>query len=123
MQEFADALTHRHGVHIRLQAEKGLEALHPAMKIRYELLLIYKLMLRLLVEESNAPDTLVQLDQNRGLLQLNIYSGGIKIDPRNSRSIRLLEEAKSRAAVVRGTLDWQSDEKGTAILFICPSIF
>jgi hypothetical protein len=93
------------------------------MKIRYELLLIYKLMLRLLVEESNAPDTLVQLDQNRGLLQLNIYSGGTKIDPRNSRSIRLLEEAKSRAAVVRGTLDWQSDEKGTAILFICPSTF
>jgi ligand-binding sensor domain-containing protein len=123
MQEFADALMHRHGVHIRLQAEKGLEALHPAMKIRYELLLIYKLMLRLLVEESNAPDTLVQLDQNRGLLQLNIYSGGIKIDPRSSRSIRLLEEAKSRAAVVRGTLDWQSDEKGTAILFICPSTF
>lgn len=123
MEEFAAALNQRHGVRIRLQAEKGVETLRPDMKIRYELLLIYKLILRVLVEEANAPDTLVQLDQDRGLLQLNIYSGRARPDPRNSRSIRLLEEAKTRAMAIRGTLDLQSDEKGTAVLFICPSTF
>ncbi|HEY6900988.1 MAG TPA: hypothetical protein VI233_10110, partial [Puia sp.] len=113
----------RHGVYIRLQAAGSLKFLHPDMKIRHELMLIYKLILRVLVEEQNAQETLVQLEQERGILQLNIFSGGIRLDSRNSRSARLLEEARTRATSIRGDLDWQSDEKGVTILFICPSTF
>ncbi|MBS1661213.1 MAG: hypothetical protein JST68_09195 [Bacteroidetes bacterium] len=123
MQEFAEALNHRHGVRIRLQAAESLRALHPDMKIRHELLLIYKLILRMLVEEHNAPETLVQLEQERGMLQLNIFSAGVRLNLRNGRSTRLLEEARSRSSSIRGDLDWQSDEKGMTILFICPSTF
>ena len=123
MREFAEALNHRQGVRIRLEAEKGVESLHPDMNIRHELLLIYKLVLRVLVEEMNAQDTLVQLDQDHGMLNLSIYSKGIRIDQRSGRSVRLMEEARSRAAAIRGALDLHSDEKGTAVLFICPSTF
>ncbi|HXO74205.1 MAG TPA: hypothetical protein VN824_03220, partial [Puia sp.] len=123
MKEFAEALCHRHGVRIRLQSAGNMAALRPDMKIRHELLLIYKLILRLLVEEMKAADTLVELDYDHSLLHLSFYSGGVRTDDRNSRLIRLLEEAKTRAVSVRGTLDLQSDEKGTAVLFICPSTF
>jgi len=122
MREFAEALNHRHGVHISLQVEKGVEQLRPDMNIRHELLLIYKLVLRVLVEESNAAETLVQLDQHKGLLNLSCYSLGVSIDQRNSRSARLIQEARMRAATIRGTLELQSDEKGTGVLIICPSI-
>jgi hypothetical protein len=76
-----------------------------------------------MVEEMHAPETLVQLDQDRDLLQLSIESRGVRLDPRNGRSIRLMEEARSRAAAIHGTLDLHTDEKGTAVVFICPSIF
>jgi glucose-6-phosphate-specific signal transduction histidine kinase len=123
MREFAEALNHRHGVRIRLQAEKGVERLHPDMNIRHELLLIYKLVLRVLVEEANARDTVVQLEQDHGMLNLSVYSKGIRIDHRSGRSIRLMEEARSRASAIRGALDLHSDDKGTSILFTCPSTF
>jgi len=123
MREFAAALNHRHGVRIRLQADDGVERLHPDMNIRHELLLIYKLVLRVLVEEANAQDTLVQLAQDHGMLNLSVYSKGIHIDHRSGRSIRLMEEARSRASAIRGALDLHADEKGTAVLFICPSTF
>ncbi|MBS1603523.1 MAG: hypothetical protein JST42_12705 [Bacteroidetes bacterium] len=123
MREFAEALNHRHGVRIRLHADNGVERLHPDMNIRHELLLIYKLVLRVLVEEANAQDTLVQLEQDHGMLNLSVYSKGIRIDHRSGRAIRLVEEARSRASAIRGALDLHSDEKGTAVLFTCPSTF
>ena len=123
MREFAEALNHRHGVRIRLQAAAGVERLHPDMNIRHELLLIYKLVLRVLVEEASAQDMLVQLDQDHSMLNLSIYSKGMRIDHRSGRSVRLMEEARSRAAAIRGALDLHTDEKGTTVLFICPSTF
>jgi len=122
MREFAEALNNRHEVRVRLQTAGDVERLQPDMNIRHELLLIYKLVLRALVEETHARETLVQLDQDRGLLQLNIESRGVRIDTRNGRSIRLMEEARNRAVSIRGTLDLHSDEKGTVVHFICPSI-
>jgi glucose-6-phosphate-specific signal transduction histidine kinase len=93
------------------------------MNIRHELLLIYKLVLRVLVEEASAQDMLVQLDQDHSMLNLSIYSKGMRIDHRSGRSVRLMEEARSRAAAIRGALDLHTDEKGTTVLFICPSTF
>jgi len=122
MREFAGALNNRHGVRIRLQTAGEVDRLRPDMNIRHELLLMYKLVLRVLVEEIQAPETLVQLDQDRGMLQLSIESPGVRIDPRNGRSIRMMEEARNHAAAIRGTLDLHSDERGTTVLFICPSI-
>ena len=122
MREFAAALNNRYRIHIRLQTTPGIEHLRPDMNIRHELLLIYKLVLRVMVEETRAPETLVQLEQDRSMLQLSIESPGVRVDPRNGRSIRLMDEARGRAASIRATLDLHSDEKGTTILFICPSI-
>jgi len=122
MREFAEALNNRHGVRIYLQAEPGVERLRPDMNTRHELLLIYKLVLRVLVEEANAPETFVQLGQDHGGLNLGIESRRVRIDARGGRSIRLMEEARARAASIRGTLDLHSDEQGSFILFTCPSI-
>lgn len=122
MREFAGALNNRHEVFIRLRTDGGVERLRPDMNIRHELLLIYKLVLRVLVEENHAPETLVQLDQDHGMLQLSIESPRLRIDPRSGRSIRLIEEARNRAASIRGTLELHSDDRGTTVLFISPSI-
>ena len=93
------------------------------MNIRHEFLLIYKLALRLLVEEMKVSGVLVQLDYQRPNLHLTLFSAEASIDERNGRSFRLLDEMKTRAHSIHGTLEIQYGEKGTAILFICPSTF
>jgi ligand-binding sensor domain-containing protein len=123
MKEFAGALSRRHGTRIGVEADDALRALQPDMTIRHEVVLIYRLALRLLVEEMKVDGILVQLDYQRPHLHLTLFSAGVYMDERNSRSIRLLEEMKTRAHAVRGTLEMHYDEKGTAILFICPSTF
>ena len=121
MREFAGALSRRHGTRIGLEADETLSALRPDMNIRHEFLLIFKLALRLLVEEMKAESVLIQLDYQRPLLHLTLFSAGAQMDDRNNRCIRLLEEMRSRALSIHATLEMQHDEKGTAILFICPS--
>ncbi|MBN9384599.1 MAG: hypothetical protein J0H74_27845 [Chitinophagaceae bacterium] len=123
MKEFADALSHRHGARIALEADDTFRSLRPDMNIRHEFLLIYKFALRLLVEEMKVDSVLVQLDYQRPHLHLTLFSTGARMDERNNRCIRLLEEMKTRAHSVHGTLEMQYDDKGTAILFICPSTF
>ena len=121
MKEFAGALSRRHGTRIGLEADDSIRSLKPDMNIRHEFLLIYKLALRLLVEEMKVSGVLVQLDYQRPHFHLTMFAAGARMDDRNSRSIRLLEEMRSRARSMHGTLEMQYDEKGTAILFICPS--
>ncbi|HVW59795.1 MAG TPA: two-component regulator propeller domain-containing protein [Puia sp.] len=123
MKEFAGALSRRHGVRIGLEADDEFRSLSPDMNIRHEFLLIYKIALRLLVEEMKVAGVLVQLDYQRPHLHLTLFSAGAHMDDRNNRCIRLLEEMRSRAQSIHGTLEMQYDEKGTAILFICPSTF
>jgi streptogramin lyase len=122
MKEFAGALSRRHGARIGLEADTTFRALRLDMNTRHEFLLIYKLALRLLVEELKVTSVLVQLDYQRPHLHLTLFSSGTHMDDRNNRCIRLLEEMRSRAHSIGGTLEMQYDEKGTAILLICPSI-
>jgi len=121
MKEFAEALCQRPDTRIELRADEKVYELRPDMKTRHELMLIYRLALRLLVEELKARHTIVQLDFERSHLLLNIFAAGIHPE-KNHHSIKLLEEMKARALAIKGTLDLQFDEKGAAIIFICPSI-
>lgn len=121
MRESAAALCQRPDTRIEVQADDKVFDCRPDMKIRHELMLVYKLSLRLLVEELKARHTIVQLDLDRSQLILNIFAAGIRPD-KNHHTAKLLEEMKARALAIKGTLDLQFDEKGAAIIFICPSI-
>jgi len=123
MREFAGALSRRHNAHIELQAEEAIRTLRPDMKVRHEFLLIYKLALRMLVEEIKVSNILIQLDYQHPHLHLTFFSTEVLPDERSTRYFRLLEEMKTRAQAIHGTLDIQYDDRGAAILLICPSIF
>lgn len=123
MREFAGALSMRHNAHIGLQAEAAIRTLRPDMKVRHEFLLIYKLALRTLVEEIKVDNILIQLDYQRPHLHLTFFSTEVRPEERSTRYFRLMEEMKTRARTIHGTLEIQYDDRGAAILLICPSIF
>jgi hypothetical protein len=86
------------------------------MKVRYELMLIYKLTLRLLVEESGAKQIMIHLYYIKSQLQLNIFSSDTRLNESNNHVIKTIEEIRTRAASINATLEFQSDEKGTAVI-------
>jgi len=123
MREFAAALSLRHNARIELLAEDNIRTLRPDMKVRHEFLLIYKLSLRMLVEEIKVSNVLIQLDYQHPHLHLTLFSTEVSPDERTTRYFRLLEEMRTRAQAIHGTLETQYDDRGAAILLICPSIF
>jgi hypothetical protein len=109
IKEFADALRNRHGVLINLQADAKVASLKADMKTRHEVMIIYKLGLRMMVEEMHAPQTSIQLDLQRSQLQLNIFAHHKKLPAENNRIIQMIEEMKERAASIKAILEIQSD--------------
>ena len=114
IKEFADAMRNRYNCSIDLQTGEKVITFRPDMKVRHELMLIYKLALRLLVEESGAKQTMIHLYYIQSQLQLNIFCP--KINLNDNQVIRSMEEIKTRADSIKATLEFQSDEKGTAII-------
>lgn len=116
INEFADALRHRHNSSIDLQTDEKVISLKPDMKVRYELMLIYKLTLRLLVEEFGAKQIMIHLYYIKSQLQLNIFSSDTRLNESNNHVIKTIEEIRTRAVSINATLEFQSDEKGTAVI-------
>ncbi|MEI9945936.1 MAG: two-component regulator propeller domain-containing protein [Chitinophagaceae bacterium] len=116
IREFADALRNRYNVSIELQTDDKVIALKPDMIIRHELMMIYKLALRLLVEEFWAKETLIHLGYVKSQLQLNIFSLGVRLNDTNNNTIKAMQEMKAKATAIEATLEFQTDEKGTAII-------
>lgn len=116
IREFADALRNRYGVAINLQTDEKVGSLQPDMKVRHEVMIIYKLALRMLVEEMKSPQTTIHLNYMRSQLQLNVYSQNVRLGDNNNQVIKMIEEMKMRAASIDALLELQSDEKGTAVI-------
>jgi hypothetical protein len=116
IKEFADALRHRHEVLINLQTDPKVISLKPDMKLRHEVMIIYKMALRMLVEEMKSPHTSINIDYVRGQLQLNIFAHQLKLPDNNNQVIKMMDEMRSRSRSINAILEFQSDEKGTAVI-------
>ena len=88
--------------------------LKPDMKLRHELMMIYKTSLNWLVNEMQAQDTVDQFNYLNHQLQFNIFASAIKPGVHESTSIR--KKLKERTSLINATLDILNEEKGTAII-------
>jgi hypothetical protein len=86
------------------------------MKLRYEVMIIYKMALRMLVEEMKSPHTSINIDYIRSQLQLNIFAHHIRLPENNNTVIKIMEDMKSHSRSINAILEFQSDEKGTAVI-------
>ena len=121
MKEFAAALSGKLGVYIEIRADEKILSRKPDMKIRHELIQLYKLSLRLVVEEMNAAETIIWIDQEGAKLSLHVYASGPK-HPLQHSSLKVREEMRVRTLAMKGTIDFQFDEGKTVIMIIFPSI-
>jgi ligand-binding sensor domain-containing protein len=117
LHEVAHAMRNRHTKKVEVLTGNNVAGLKLSMKIRHELIIIYKLILVSLVEELQSPHTAVQLDYTKPSLQLRILSVAEIFSKGSNNTVdKHMAEIKKRAAMINAVLDIQSDEKGTEIL-------
>lgn len=118
LHEVAHAMQNRHAVTVEVQTDKNVSALNLSMKIRHELIIIYKLALMMLVEELGSKKTIVQFDYDKPLLHLRVLSAGIELPKTDTPASKHILEIKSRAAAINAKVHVQSDGKGTFLMLI-----
>ncbi len=115
-RQHAASLSHVHGVNIEVRTDKIVKQIKPEMNVRHELILIYKLALRLMVEELHAKQTTAQFIYIKNQLQLSVYAAGCTPDDHQYQLQSIAHQMKERAATIDGNLEVFSDEKGTGVL-------
>ena len=115
MKEFSDALQNRHDADIDVNADPRIFPLKPDMRTRYELVIIYKLALRMLIEQMKAQHTVVQLDYERSNLQMTIFSNNSTLPENNTTTKAMITTMETNAAAINASFNIHSDEKKTVI--------
>ena len=116
LQEVAEAMRNKYNVEVSLQTAEAVSKLKLDMKTRLEFITIYKLILLIVIELLESPKHTVQLDHNRSLLQLKVFSEGVDLPGKDSICSKYLDEIRSRAASIHATVDIATDQSGTWFL-------
>ena len=113
-KEYAAALSINNNVIIKLQTDKQAMLLKPDMKMRHELMLLYKESLTWLVNKLNAQQSLVQLNYIDACLQVNMFAQNISI-PATEKEL-MQNKLQQSAKIIHGTVDVLADDKGVGIV-------
>ena len=113
-KEFAASISYSKSAVVHIQSDKHVSMLKPDMKLRYELMLIYKTSLNWLVNEMQSKNTTVQLNYINSQLQLNMFADDVS--PRMQEVNIIEKKLKERATIINAVLDVLVEEKGTAIV-------
>ena len=122
MHEFTDALKNRHNADIQMQIDKNVHSLELDMKSRHEFFLLFKLALRMVVEQGHGKNVLINIDLVRPKLSLKINDAEAKLDLSSPETEHYFLEMKSRAKEINALLDILADTKGTSIILLVPVV-
>ena len=122
MHEFTDALKNRHNANVQMQIDKNVHSLELDMKSRHEFFLLFKLALRMIVEQGHGKNVLINIDLVRPKLSLKINDAEAKLDLSAPETENFFLEMKSRAKEINALLDILADTKGTSIILLVPVV-
>lgn len=120
MMEFADTLKSRHGANIELALDKKVRLLKLDMKIRHEVLIIFKEALRMIVQYSGGKETLVHIDLFKNKLSVKLQDASASLDKSTAEIDNAIRELNNHAAQIGADLDVQYNKSGIAIILLVP---
>lgn len=119
MREFTDGLTQRHGTRIELVIDKRLERLSLNMKLRHEVLLLFKEGLRSLVE-AGAAQCVVHLSAERTKLLFTIEFTNEGCNLQQLNNLLRRRDLEERLHALNAKLDIQIHKSRSLILMQIP---
>ena len=120
MMEFADALKNRHGASIEIALDKKVRSLKPDMKIRHEVFLIFKLVLRMMVQYSGGKKTVIHIDLFKNKLSIKLQDATATLNKNVAEIDASIKEINTRSALISADLDVQYDKNGIAVVLLVP---
>ena len=120
MREFTDALKNRNDTNIEMTVEGKLGSIEPDMKSRHEFFLIFKEILRKMVERTNGTEIRIHIDMLKAKLSMKIQDNGNYSYHDSMFSESEMLELIKRADIINAVLDIQADNKGSFVILIVP---
>ena len=119
LKEFIDSLQSRHESFIHLNIDKKLYGLELDMRKRHELFLMFKLALRMVVEDASGKHVQVNIDHAKTKLIFKVRDEKAAI---THPTLFTAKEAQlnDRATIIDAVADVQVDSKGIAIIVQMP---
>ena len=113
-KEFAASISYSKNAVVHVQADKQILMLKPDMKLRHELMMIYKTSLNWLMNEIESKNVTIQLNYINNQLQLNMF--GEAAQPKMQEVNIIESKLKERATTINAVLDVLVEDHGTAIV-------
>ncbi len=120
MLEFVDALINRHGANIDILVDEHVRTLRLDMKARHEMLLIFKEVLRAMVQESNQHHILINIDLVKSKLSVKLQDDGNYNTENDLFTTPTLNVLTQRTSAIRAELDIQADRNGASVILLVP---
>lgn len=121
MLEYVDALVNRHGANIDILVDEQVRSLELNMKSRHEMLLIFKEVLRNLVQASTGSHILVNIDQVKSKLSLKIQDDGVYGGESDIFTAGVLNMLEKRTQSLRAEIDIHADKNGASVVLLVPT--
>ncbi len=120
MLEFVDALINRHGANIDILVDEHVRSLQLDMKSRHEMFLIFKEVLRSLVQESSENHILINIDLIKSKLSVKLQDDGVYTSEGEIFTLQTLDMLSKRTGTIRAELDIQADKNGASVILLVP---
>lgn len=120
MLEYVDALINRHGANIDILVDEHVRSLQLDMKARHEMLLIFKEVLRNMVQDSGGNHILINIDLVKSKLSLKVQDNGLYSSEADLFSLQTLDMMSKRTSTIHAELDIQADKNGASVILLVP---
>jgi ligand-binding sensor domain-containing protein len=120
MLEYVDALVNRHGANIDILVDEQVRSLELDMKSRHEMLLIFKEVLRNMVQASTGSHILVNIDQVKSKLCLKMQDDGVYSTEADIFTPGALNMLEKRTQSLSAEIDIHTDKNGASVILQVP---
>jgi len=96
--------------------DENIKHLKLDMKVRHEMFLIFKKMLRAIAEEANDSTSIINIDYSGKKLLMKIQNNAVKLSGINAE--QMIEEIIQRAESIHAEPDIQNDSKGISLILL-----
>ncbi|HEY6503825.1 MAG TPA: two-component regulator propeller domain-containing protein [Chitinophagaceae bacterium] len=120
MMEYADTLKNIHGANIEIALDKKVKRLKLDMKMRHEILLIFKHALRVIVQYAEGKKVLAHIDLFKNKLSVRLEDAVATLENNTAETDECIKDMHTRSSEIGAELDVQYNKPGVVILLLVP---
>jgi hypothetical protein len=116
MKEYAEAIQNTFAIQVQMKVDEQVNQLKPDMKVRHEIFLIFKKVLRAMAEEAVKSVTMITIDHTAKKLLMKIQNSEVNFS--TAVKDQIAKEVTQRATAIKAELDIYNDNRGVSFILL-----